>query len=232
MKRSFVLGALILLGASAGVFAEPILQLYLEGATYDSSTETWIADGDLGTLRLWVIAQSPVQDVKLAVAYASSETPIINFTGSTTGGYGGFTDPSTASPATYSQTGADGSLPLLGDGTPLAPHGVYGPGTAWQEFDLGNFTLLDSPIADFVNSFPSPGAKSGQISVYEVSVTGASTVHFDAYDHVDGSNHVKYVFAPFSHDGGTGTVPAPGAVLLGVIGIGTIGAVRRRLLVA
>ena len=230
--QRLILAVTIFLGVTAGAFAEPALQLYLEGATYNSATETWIASGDLGSLRLWVIAQSPVHDVKLAVAYASTETPTIGLTGSTTGGHGGFTDPSVAPAASYTQTGAPGSIPTLGDGSALEKHGIYGTETmnAWQEFNLGDFTLLDSPIADFMSTFPPPGSKMGQINVYEVTVADATMVHFDAYNHYAGATSGK--FAPFSHDAGGPPVPAPAAAVLGLIGLGTINLLRRRLLAA
>jgi hypothetical protein len=116
----------------------------------------------------------------------------------------------------------------------------------WQEFYLGDFTLTDSPIADFISSFPTaPSTTSGQINVYEVMISGSQTeetvIHFDLYDHVGSENHVKYKFAPFSHDGETTTggngfpphgdgVPEPGSVLLwglGAVGLGLLSRRRR-----
>jgi len=55
-------------------------------------------------------------------------------------------------------------------------------------------------------------------------------LHFDLYNRVEGSNDAKYVFAPFSHDGGSdvppdGTVtlvPAPSA-LVGLLSMGVVG---------
>ncbi len=230
-KRTMALAAVLLLGTTGAALAEPMLQLYLEGGSYDVATETWVVDAGGSPLRLWVIGNtsSPrgniIEDVKLSIAYASGETPSFTLTGSTTGDYGSFSDPSTAADPTYLRTVTDGSVPLLSDGTPLAPHGVFGEGTAWQEFSLGDFTLQDSPIADFIDAFPSPTAKMGQINVYEILVEGASVVHFDTYNHIQGANSA--LFAPFSHDGGTGAVPAPAAVLLALIGIGATSLLRR-----
>ena len=119
---------------------------------------------------------------------------------------------------TFIGTSADGAVPLLGDGSPLATHGIYGPGVSFLEFNLGDFTLTDSPIGDY-QGLPVSFPELGPISVYSVSVTGfESGVHFDVYDHIvvgkDGAQ-LKYVFAPFSHDA---EVPEPAAGLLLLLG--------------
>src|SRR3546814_14635361 len=94
----------------------------------------------------------------------------------------------------------------MADGKSLPPHGVYGAGTTWQEYLLGDFSLTDSQIANFEVLFPdAPGATSGQINVYEITVSGIGVggfVHFDLYGSLLGGQKVKSVFAPFSHDSG------------------------------
>ena len=95
---------LILLGQST-VHAVPILQLYIEGATWNEQTATWIYvvddSSDGGVCRLWAIGNttSPrgfprtISDVKLSIAYSADDLGLgITLTTSTTGGYGGFTD--------------------------------------------------------------------------------------------------------------------------------------------
>jgi hypothetical protein len=219
--------------------AIPELQLYIEGATYDELTETWIHTVGSDPFRLWAIgnvgAKGPITDVRLAAAYSSTVSPTISFTGSTTGGLGGFSDPSTAAAPTYLQTVTDGSVPQLSDGSDLAPHGVYGAGTYWQEFLLGDFVLEDSPIADFIGEFPDPhDHKMGQINVYEVSLTGLGDedfVHFDLYNsyYNEQAGQAKAVFAPFSHDAGV-VVPEPGTLALIGLGMAGLGARLRRKL--
>jgi hypothetical protein len=119
-------------------------------------------------------------------------------------------------------------VPVRGDGSLLPTHGIYGPGVSFLEYDLGDFSLTDSPIGDY-QGVPTSFPDVGQINVYSVTITGyESGVHFDTYDHTvtgkDGAQ-VKYVFAPFSHDA---EVPEPTAALLLLASGATYGLAGRR----
>ncbi len=249
-----LLVAVLLLGALVRpVSAEPLLQLYLEGATYDSITDTWVlappGSSNGQPLRLWAIGNvsaTPndlIEQVRLSIAYDKSwrdggNDLVFTFTPSTTGGYGGYDDPSTPSQPTFLQYGAENTRPILGDGSPLPWHGIFGPNTVWQEFLLGDFDLVDSPIGDFIDVFPtiptvnSNSTARGQINVYEITVlwTGGvsahgAEIHFDLYNHYEGKNHIKARFAPFSHDTDATAqiVPAPPPVV-GLVSMGSVGA--------
>ncbi|HEX2677666.1 MAG TPA: choice-of-anchor N protein [Polyangiales bacterium] len=216
--------AAIALFAPARAWAYPALQLYVEGGTYDSQTQTWVGSSTTGSsARLWVIGDTgaagvtSLSDIHLSAVYDVGQTaPTVSFTGSTTGGFGGFTDSSTAGSVGYVQT-VTGGTPTLQDGSSLPSHGEYGANRQWQEFSLGDFTLKDSPIADFSGAFPSVGlSNSAQINVYSVTFSQAGNYHFDAWGWENSSVGKKIVqtssqvvFAPFSHDAEVNVTSVP-----------------------
>ncbi|MCS7236695.1 MAG: choice-of-anchor N protein [Thermoguttaceae bacterium] len=221
--------------ASQPALGVPILQLYVEGGKYDPVGQSWVysgapnPDGSVD-FRLWIIGnpnpRGPIYDVRVSVAYASvlrsgGYDLLFSWRPSVTGGLGGFFDPSYPPAVSFVQAGPAGSRPVI-SGTSLLPsHGVFGPGTVWQEFRLGDFVLKDSPLGDFVTSFPQPGKLRGQINVYDVSVrhTGGMSLmdyrlHFDAYGYVLRNCRRQPVHAPFSHDAEVNVVPNPPSLVL------------------
>lgn len=203
--------------------AVPTLQLYIEGAEYDTSTQSWMITSHHPII--WVIGDTrckSIYDVKLTMAFYSSESPVITLT------------PVTASPGSLPFSGDSsvpcvpviggsgfGTIPLTGDGTPLPNHGIYGPGVNWVSYEIGDFTLTDSPIGDYCNGVPTTFSSMGQINAYQIDIAGSGWVHFDTYDHVViGKNHAKYVFAPFSHD--AEAAPEPATMALVALGLGAL----------
>ena len=223
--------------------AVPALQVYIEGATYDDAEESWkITSPSNAPLRLWAIGnvdgkggKGPITDVRAAFAYSSGAGNVtINITPTTTGNYGGFTDTSVADAPMLIATHTDGSRPGISRKKKLSKHGVYGSDTHFQEWALGDFTLIDSPIADFMEAFPeAPVEASGQINAYDINVTGLTEgewVHVDLYGSILNSRgRVKQVFAPYSHDAeftllaagpiGSTEVNAPGAMTIFAAGL-------------
>ncbi len=223
---------LALLGAGVA-HAYPVLQIYMDGATYDPETESWVITKPV--FDLWLIGDvskfGTIYEVKLAVAFFG-DGGTFTLTPKTTGLV---TDPSVpdADPSTTTvdppyvwSTG----YPCTGDkcNDPLPNHGVYNDMSMdhWTNYYLGDFSLTDSPVGDFMTDFPADFDSSGQINVYEVSVTGWDRVHFDAFDHTvmtvegSGKEKVNHWKAPFSHDA-THVVPEPATLAL--FGSGLLG---------
>jgi len=207
--RGLVLGiAAMLIAGSA--HAIPVLQIYIDGATYNTDTETWVVTDS--EFDLWVIgnveAVGTILDVKLVASFfgisgSMTLTPKMTTT---------ITDPSTPAAPTLSTSGT-------GSHTTLPDHGIFNDPTmaGWQDYCLGDMPLLDSPIADFNGSetFPSSFPNSGQVNVYRVVMEGWTKVHFDAYGETINSANGKKSFwkSPFSHDG---TVPVEEKTFTGI----------------
>jgi hypothetical protein len=195
--RAFVtVLALALLATSAQ--AIPVLQIYVEGAIYDSNTETWVTSQS--DFKLWVVgdvdAFGTIHGATLTASFFGLGGTI-TFTPSTTGL---ITDPSVSPGLVLAGTG-NGEHPIL------PPHGIFNDATLhhWEDWAMGDMTLTDSPIGDYNGSpaWPNSFPDNGQLNVYDVHVEGWTKVHFDAYgttiDTLDGKETTWKT--PNSHDG-------------------------------
>jgi len=96
---------------------------------------------------------------------------------------------------------------------------VYGIGT------FGEVELIPDYNADPCETYDPcapPSNTLGELKTFTVEVEGFSWVHFDTYGLAD----TDWKISPGSHD--VTYIPAPGAVLLGSVGIGIVGWLRRR----
>ena len=220
MKRTLLILGLVLV-VSSGAMAVPSLQLYIDGATYDPTTETWISfENDFD---LYVIGNGNLSDVLVSMALSTPEgidpngDVSIDVNGSTYGSWTWGYAPLSNIPAEWD--GGDEDLPT---------HGIY---PAWYtEFSAGDFGEVGgigdvqppstwNPTMGYI-----PGGNHlGEYKMYSISVTGDAFVHFDAYTTVNGKIDE---FAPFSHDAGTG-IPEPATMLLFGLGLAGAGVVRK-----
>lgn len=200
MKRwLLVWGAatLSLLGAVKPAAAVPNLQVYIEGASWDPVTETWVIGAPDFYVQV-IGAHNVIDGVKLAAALVPDTTD--PGSGSITLDPVGFWE----GPQTAFQYGT----PTMGDGDPLPAHGIYP--TWYLTLPMGTFT----PQYTVYDMQPGEdGSALGEIKRVHVTITGFSRVHFDAYNSVPiGRNYRKFLFAPFSHD--AEYFPEPGSLAL------------------
>jgi hypothetical protein len=230
--------------------AEPELQLYVEGATYNTNNSTWTINSSIGdSIRLWVIGNSrnPL-GVHLELASPTVDGMTFTITPDRIGGTGTYTTPGGSSPFSDSGLPAAPTLGATGTGQPPdihQPHGIYGPNVTWHQILLGNFTADNTHIADFSGTSPiNPGSHIGTIFAYDITFTGAAPgATFPNPVNIDGafSPYGANDKAPFSHTargsfGGPGgvfppsPVPEPSTMAIAVLGtLGFVGFNIRRM---
>lgn len=222
MKKLLIFSAILVLSLGSTSKAIPDLQLWIDGATYDEFTQTWVIGSQ--TFDLYVIGKAGLNDVRVSMAL---------------GNFGEFDDPNAAG-ASVSGVGAINpwvygfaplsNMPIRFDGgnDDLPKHGIY---PAWfTEFNAGDFADVGG-LGDVITPsswFPTDGyigggIHRGEFKKFTITLNNTGVVHFDAFTlNPDGTIDK---FAPFSHD--AEAVPEPTTAILFGLGMGGAALVRR-----
>jgi hypothetical protein len=227
MKRFLLTLTIALLACGAAQAYNP-LQLYIDGATYDEASQTWVTTSN--SFDLYVIGNMELSDVMVSMAlgdYSDTDDPNgmagVSVNGSMYDSFS-YGYPPIATVDTWDQSGD------------LAKHGIF---PAWYtEFNAGNFGLVGgvgdvqpdgdgnfyNPADDGYVTADNPN-QLGEYKVFSIEVFGSTAVHFDAYT-TDTDGNITY-FAPFSHDAQT-AIPEPATVILFGLGLSGVAAMRSR----
>lgn len=190
----------VLVGLPLPALGVPALQLFIPGATYDTTTQTWVTVAPV--FSLWVVGSSQkgklslIEDLVLDIAELPSPpgVPVLKITNSNS--------------VSTTLTAADFTL---GKPARLAAHGIYpAPFATYSVRDLlvGSAGVL---VQDFVTGGPTDFGDIEKLTVENLGHTG---LHFDVTGTgITTKGGTKFLFANFAHDA-EATVPEPGTLLL------------------
>jgi hypothetical protein len=99
---------------------------------------------------------------------------------------------------------------------------IYDIGSFDQEELIHNYNADPCDPDGVYDPSDPPSNTLGELKTFDIVVDGFSWVHFDAYGLAD----TDWKISPGSHD--VTYIPAPGAIMLGSIGMGLVGWLRRR----
>ncbi|MHC4461057.1 MAG: choice-of-anchor N protein [Planctomycetota bacterium] len=218
---------LLLMGQPAS--AQPTFQVYSPDAAfagdYHEDQDTWFVTG--GAFQLWAIGAyhtntAFLNNVTLLVSVPEGETGTISIIGYPSSGtndptfIGAYTETSQFYPDNFNY-----HYPL------------QDTVSDFLLYDITPFTNAGDDIWDYNadnGGSPTLTGSKGQVKEYWVEVTGYTSAHFDMYGEeqsaIDSKWKYSWEMAPGSHD--TTWIPAPGAILLGGIGVCLVGWLRRR----
>jgi len=247
LKSTGCVSVMILFVCSQALLGVPTFQVYIDGGVADtrgSDEDTWFTRSssfDLTVVGAFGKKTDSLSEVTLVLSVPQGESGTIDIIDS--GGTELFPMKTTTSTPHGNNPNGDADVDLLSN---VSSNDGYTTKSALPD-NFNNHYPFQNDVSDFllysIGDFSNNGGihnynaddgtitaeGNGQEKLFNVSITGFSWVHFDAYGYEDKtSGSDSWQINPPSHDSTYYYIPAPSTILLGGIGVAFVGWLRRR----